>query len=253
MTTNKLILLILHEETGKRFSFTVNPLLFKTTAAFLCVLVCLSVTFVFGYLYLLQKNFSYKNTLNSLQAAIKRLETEKKESEGYRHWADSVIFKRLNFEETMGTGSGVKAGTAAEDAQAKKQDSIRELLAIEDFDITRINLALDFDCSFKLVNRGSSKSKLSGYLFIIASNVDTVPSVFQSWPKEEFLNGMPRDFHNGSTFDIRYHKFVKGRINQSDFGTKFNRLDVLAYAQDGTLLLKKGFNIEGLLQESPYE
>lgn len=250
---NKLILLILHEETGKRISVTVNSLLFKMTAALVCSLLCISIIFVFGYLYLLQKNNSFKIILNTLQADIKRLEFEKKESKVYRQWADSVIFKRLNFEETMGTGSGLKAGAAIEDIQDKRQDVSSELLAIDDFDITRINLALDFDCSFKLVNKRSGTTKQSGYLFLIASNTDTVPSIFQSWPKEELENGIPRDFHQGSTFDIRYLKYVKGRINQSDFGTKFNHLDVIAYAQDGTLLLKKGFNIEELLQESPYE
>ncbi len=250
---DKLILLVLQENTGKRVSFTVNALLFKTTAALVCTLLCLSGISVFGYLYHLQKNYSFKNTAQSLHADIQRLRTEKKESEVYRQWADSVIFKRLNFQETMGTGSGLKAGTAAEDMQVKKQDISSELLAIEGFDITRINLALDFDCSFKLVNRAANSKKQSGYLFLIASNTDIVPSVFQSWPKEELQNGMPRDFRQGSTFDIRHMKYVKGRINQYDFGTKFNRLDVVAYSPDGALLLKKSFDIEGRLQESPYE
>lgn len=201
------------------------------------------------------RNKSYKNAISILETDMKKLQEDHNDSSVYRQWADSIIFKRLNFEDNiMGTGTGNKSNNSSEsDVQDVKQFQTDSPLSIDDFDVTRVNLALDFNCSFKLVNKKPGTSKLTGYLFMVASSTDITPSAYITWPQADLENGIPKNYRQGSTFDIRHMKYIKGRINQDDIGTKFNHLEVIAYSQDGTIILKKGFSIENRLQQSPFE
>ena len=99
----------------------------------------------------------------------------------------------------------------------------------------------------------AQNKKASGYLFVMASNTETVPEIYECYPQTEIVSGLPKDYTKGITYNIRYLKKIKGRINQPDIGPRFNRIDVLAYAEDGALIMKKGFYIEKTLQESPFE
>ncbi|MEI6127139.1 MAG: hypothetical protein WCQ99_11365, partial [Pseudomonadota bacterium] len=220
----------------------------------LFLIIFFSLVSIPGFFYMSQQNLCLKSSIQRLETDITKLGAVKIDSVVYRQWADTVIFKRLNFEDHLGTGSGTKSDTVLE-GEIKEADrtAAEPLLAIEDFDVTRINLSLDFNCSLKLINKSSNNKKLSGYLFLVASNTDAAPALFDSCPPVKLINGMPEDYAQGSTFDIRSMKYIKGRINQQDIGSKFNRLDVLAYSKEGTLLLKKGFYIEGSLQAGSFE
>jgi hypothetical protein len=171
----------------------------------------------------------------------------------YKQWADSIIFRRFNYEDVSGKGAADPEKKHNERDLTNKTSLEKKPVDIDEFDVRRINLKLDFEVSFKLINRSQNGKKLSGYLYIIALNTEIKPEIFASWPTADIVAGMPKDYKKGSTFSINYLKHVKGRIDQPDIGAKFNRIDIIAYSDDGTIILKRGFYIERLLQQSPYE
>jgi hypothetical protein len=200
------------------------------------------------------ENTAYSNLVKELERVRQDLKNENEEAAFYRKWADKIIFKRLDFEEAP--GKGITSITQKSLDGAIKDDPLvprPSLLEIEDFAVDRINLALDFNFSFKLLNSLSRNKKLSGYIFIIASNQEAIPPLYGTWPQVDISSGMPENFTKGEDFSIRYLKNIRGRINQPDIGSKFNRVDMIAYSEDGRIIMKKGFFIERLLQESPFE
>lgn len=187
-----------------------------------------------------------------LEAQVIRLEEDKRQALLYKKWADDIIFKRLNFEDIQGKGTN---GLARNTLDGEINDSFKpahQMAGVEKIDVRRINLALDFDCSFNLIKQSKNNSKLSGHLFIVASNRETIPKRYSAWPPIEIIeeSGLPADYKKGDDFNIRYMKQVKGRITQPEIGPKFNRIDLIAYSDTGELIMKQGYYIERLLQES---
>ena len=96
--------------------------------------------------------------------------------------------------------------------------------------------------------------KLSGHFFLIARNDDVIPSIYSTWPPARLgPDGLPLDYSRGSAFSIRHMKRIKGRINQNAIGPKFNRVDLIAFSEGGDLLMKRGFYIDKMLLQSPFD
>jgi len=187
-----------------------------------------------------------------LEGQIAGLQQESEEFALYRQWADRIIYQRLNYEDTAGQGSS-QLPVASLDGKVISDNPQPNLLDIDDFEVQRVNLALDFEVAFKLINTAADRRKMTGYVFIVASNTDVVPACFASWPQVAIVSGMPGDFRSGLEFSIRSLKKVRGRITQPPTGPKFNRIDLIAYSEDGNIIMKRGYYVERQLQQSPYD
>ncbi len=246
-------ILLLSEHSGKKFSTRLSHTALRIITGCALFVVCACLISTSGYLYMCNKNRLHTNAVVSLTHNVEQLRAETRETSRYRAWAEDIIFKRVNHYAVSGKGASSINENTLDGEIAALDKEIESLVGIEDFTISRINLTLDFDCSFKLCNTSGRGMPQSGYLFVIASNRETIPPAYQAWP-ETVLNGSaPRDHTTGSTYSIRYMKKVNARIRQPDIGPKYNRVDVVAYSEDGTQVMQKGFYIERMLQESPYE
>jgi hypothetical protein len=192
------------------------------------------------------------NRTTLLEKKLTDLQQAYEEAELYRQWADRIIYRRFNYEETAGKGAP-KMPPSSLDGKVISETQQPGLLDIDELEVRRFNLELDFDVSFKLINATGDSRKLSGFVFIVASNTEVVPSIYAAWPQVDIVSGMPGDFRKGLEFSIRSLKKVNGRITQPSIGPKFNRVDLIAYSDDGNIVMKKGYYIERMLQQNPYE
>ncbi len=244
--------MLLSEKSGRHYAakLSLTALLIMLVAG--VGLVVMTVVSITGYLEIRRVNSEYFATIAQQKIELNSLTDEREEAVMYKEWADRIIYRRLHFEDRTGKGSSSSAHASLDGEVPNGAMKTGYRLDVDEFDVRRINLDLDFEVSFKLINRSRGK-KVIGYIYIIASNDDVVPVMYDSWPQVEIISGLPNDFKKGVNFSIRYLKGVKGRINQPDIGSKFNRVDLIAYSDDGNIMMKKGFYIERLLKQSPYE
>lgn len=245
-------IMFLSEKSGRNYSVKLSPLrltLLLLAAVTLCGVAVVSLVLSAGAL---RQQSDALSRVERLQCEVQQLRDRDRESALYKQWADKLIFRRMNpvdadvaSEADPGARSGEIAGAA--------RNAAGSTLDIDGFDVRRINLALDFEVSFILINRKRSAGKQDGYLFIVAGNRDVQPERYDSWPAAELAGGVPVDCTRGSKFSIHYLKEVTGRITQPDIGARFNRVDILAYAGDGTLLMKRGYYIERRLHQHATE
>ena len=216
---------------------------------FIVSLICLTVVSLTNYFSLLKQNSFYKIRMESLQKKISSLNEDTRQAYLYKQWADRIIFRRMNYKdsETVKGNEGVSKLREGVVPGSRKYQ-----LDVDEFDVRKINLELDFEVSFKLINVQGGNRKQEGYLFIVAGNEDVTPAVYSSWPSVKLKAGLPRDYRKGLRFSIRYLKVIKGRITQPDIGPRFNRVDVITYSADGKILMKRGYYIERFLNQSPY-
>ncbi len=250
----KMTILFMSEKSGRRISARISYSFIKTLATIVICTVCASIISTAGYLHILQRSTSSKKTVAMLTESVRQLQAEKRETDDYRKWADDIIKKRFNHFDVSGKGSNGPSQTIL-DGEINTDTALPgpSVLDIENVDVTRINLSLDFNCSFKLLNTTGKNKTASGYVFVVASNRESIPPVYDVWPKTLLYSGMPVDYTSGSDFSIKYLKQVQARITQPDIGPKFNRVDILAYNTDGKLVMDRGFYIERMLRECPYE
>lgn len=245
--------MLLSEKSGRNYSTKMSRISLLMIVVFLIALITITTVLLNSYLHVRRQNKSFEFQINELQTNLDKLNDESRDAELYKQWADRIIFRRLNYEDLPGQGN-VDLNENARDGEitAESYKSSRSLLDVDEFDVRRVNLELDFEMSFKLLNRTPDRKNLAGYIFAIASNRDVKPEIYDSWPRVENMSGLPKDFKKGSKFSIRYLKNIKGRINQPDIGPKFNRVDLIAYAEDGKIIMKKAYYVERFLQQSPY-
>ncbi len=247
-------LMILSEKSGRNYSIKTRlmPLLLLIFGFF--GIIALTVISIANYVHVYQQITDAEQMIGTLEKDLAELKEQNREAVQYKQWADAIIYRRTHYDDITGKGT-MTAGQNSRAGEVPGSDikPKSSLLDIDEFDVRRLNLELDFEVSFKLINRSNGRKKLSGYLHIVASNNDVKPDIYSSWPPGELLSGMPQDYKKGSKYAISYLKQVKGRINQPDIGSKFNRVDVIAYSEDGNIVLKKGFYVERLLQQNPYE
>ena len=246
-------IMLLSEKSGRSYSVKMRLMPLLCLLAAVCCLIAVTLFSGAAYITSKRQNAGLQDAVLKLQADVQRLQQENYEAALYKQWADAIIYRRFNYEDTAGKGASTLPRSALAPEVKAEPPAEQSPLDIDEFDVRRVNLDFDFEVSFKLINRSPSSKRLSGYLYIIALNTEVKPEIYAAWPSEEIVAGMPRDFKKGSTFSINYLKHVKGRIDQPDLGPKFNRVDVIAYNDDGNIMMKRGFYIERFLQQSPYE
>jgi hypothetical protein len=246
---HKHAIIFLYDAAGRRLSYTFRLNTLRAVLASGGAFILLALTLMGAYVYTYQHNYRLKSHARTLSRTITTLEQLQKRAGDYKNWADTIIQKQFNFEDIAGKGSSSLAKNILDGPVEISPAKQSGLIDIDDFQIARINLALSFDCSFKLLNK--AKRHISGYLFIIGRNTETIPETYATWPPAECISGMPADITDGSSFSIRYMKPVRGRISQPAIGPKFNQVDIVAYSDTGDLLFHKGFYIERMLQENP--
>jgi hypothetical protein len=245
--------MLLSEKSGRSYSVKMRLLPLLCLLLALCCLAVFTLLSGAGYMAISRRNAGLRDSVLKLQADLQRLQQENREASLYKQWADAIIYRRFNYEDAAAKGAPPQPRNDPAGDVKNEAASEQSPLDIDEFGVQRVNLDFDFEIYFKLINRSQSGKRLSGYVYIIALNTEVKPEIYAAWPPAEIVSGMPRDFKKGSTFSINYLKHVKGRIEQPDLGPKFNRVDIIAYSEDGNIMLKRGFYIERFLQQSPYE
>lgn len=250
--TMEYTIILVSEKSGKHYSFKMR--LFVLIILILLFIAMTAATYITTsrYLSLYQKNSALKTALKKTEQSIRNLEAEKKEALLYGKWADRIIYRRTHNGEKQYSDDTQQQLTPAPAADNESgQDN--NVLGIDSIKITRINLEKDFDYSFRLVNTGSKNIKKSGFLFIIASNSSTRPIHATSTPETALSDGRPIEYKKGFPYSIRFLKNISGRIHQPDIGEKYDLFTVLAYSDDGDILMEKSYHIDTLLNSNPYE
>ncbi len=248
-------LMLLSEKSGKNYSIKMRPVMLLVFFSCCIGIIVMTVLSSVNYVNIYRKNTQSRETLAKLRSELEHLKQENREAALYKKWADSIIFRRLHYNDPDANNSSddEAGGARAGEISAAAQGTERSQLDIDDFDVRRLNLEYDFEVSFKLINRTQGKKKITGYLYVIASNNDVKPEIYCPWPPVKLISGIPNDFKKGSKFAISYLKHIKCRIDQPAIGSKFNRVDLIAYSDDGNIIMKRGFFVERLLQQRPYE
>lgn len=246
--------MFMSDKNGKLFSGKINATALRAVGLSAVGLILILVFSLTQYSLMLHQSGSLKTLLRILQKDFLQLDEENKNAALYRQWADKIIYKRLNYEDANGQGY-FSMPVNALDGEVKDDPTrpSRALMDIDNFEVNRINLALDFNVSFNLLNRTKGQKTLSGYFFVVAGNREVIPPIHEARPRAAVPHGLPADYKKGEAFNIRYMKPVSTRINQPYIGPKFNRVDLIAYSEDGKIIMKKGFYIERLLQENPFD
>ena len=244
-------LTIIFKKTGRIFSFNITMGIFITSLAFMVLLngSLVFLTFQCGNLQY-KKSFLLKK-IGHMQTEMEQMKNEIKEAMYYKKWADNIIYRRLYAGSLSGQGSSsYSSGVSNNSLKLKPESSVIDsaLVGIDDFQVESLNLELDFELSFYLVNKDRENKRTSGYVTIVGMNEDVIPPVYGVFPRIELKDGAPVDYQEGLSFAIRYLRPVKARINQPSIGPKFNEIIIMVYSTEGELILKQGFNVERMLQ-----
>jgi len=251
MTVQDDFLTVIFKKTGRILSFNISTGRFIISLIFLFLLNILFIFFVFQY-----GNFHYKKRvlvkeISSMKAEMEQMSEEIKEAMYYKRWADNIIYRRLYAGSMSGQGSSSHSGVVSNGSLKLRPESTVidiSLVGIDDFQVKSLNLEMDFELSFKLVNKDKENRRISGYITIVGMNEDVIPPVYGIFPHIDFKNGEPIDCKEGLSFAIRYLRPIRARINQPSIGPKFNKVIIMVYSTEGELILKQGFNTERMLQ-----
>ncbi len=244
-------LTIILKKTGRILSFNVTTAKCVIALAIVLLMNVVLVFFIFQYGTLQYKKMLLVKEITGMKGDIAQMREEIKEAMYYKKWADGIIYRRLYDSSISGQGSSFFSSSSSNSSVKLKPESSvidTSLVGIDDLQVKGLNLELDFELSFKLVNKDRGKGLISGYITIVGMNEEVTPPVFGVFPHIEFENGAPVDYQEGLSFAIKYLKQVKARINQPSIGSKFNKVVVMVYSTEGTLILKQGFNIEKMMQ-----
>jgi len=251
MTMRDNFLTIIFKKTGRILSFNITTGRFIVSIVLVFLLNVLLVFFIFQYGNLNYKKMILVKKVDSMEDEMRQMKEEIKEAKYYKRWADNIIYRRLYNGSISGQGSSFLSDGISNDSLKLKPESTvidNSLVGIDDFQVKSLNLELDFELSFNLVNKDRGNSRICGYITIVGMNEEVIPSVYGVFPHIEFKNGAPVDYQEGLSFAIRYLRPVKARINQPSIGPKFNKVMIIVYSTEGELMLKQGFNIEKMLQ-----
>jgi len=243
---------IIFKKTGKILSFNITTKGFIFSLGLLFLLSGLMLIFIFQYGNLYYKERILAKMVSSMEENMKQLREEIKEARYYKRWADSIIYRRLYNGSIAGQGSSFFSREISNGYERLKPESRvidNSQVGIDDFQVRSLNLELDFEIFFKLVNKDKKNRRISGYITIVGMNEEVIPPVYGVFPHIDFKNGAPVDYQEGLSFAIRYLKPIKARINQPSIGPKFNKVMIMVYSTEGELILKQGFNLGKLIQE----
>ncbi len=91
--------------------------------------------------------------------------------------------------------------------------------------------------SFKLINNSESEQSAYGYLVVLAEHDSGLLERYGTFPDIEVLPGNALSFTSGDSYAIKRFKQVDAAITLEDMPSKYNRLKVLVFDQQGELLL----------------
>ena len=244
-------LTIIFKKTGRILSFNITTGKLIASLSLVFLLNVLLIFFIFQYGNLRYKKRVLVKKVSSMESEMEQMREEIKEARHYKRWADNIIYRRLYAGSMNGQGSSFYSrGFSNESLKLKPESTVidNSLVGIDDFQVKSLNLELDFELSFNLVNKDRRHRHISGYITIVGGNEDVIPPVYGVFPHIEFKNGAPVDYQEGLSFAIKYLRPIKARINQPSIGPKFNEVMIMVYSTEGELILKQGFNIEKILQ-----
>lgn len=243
-------LTIIFKKTGRIISVNISMGIFMASLALIILLNGSLVFLTFQWGHLQHKKSFLQKQIGKMQTEVEQMKDEIKEAMYYKKWADSIIYRRLYAGSLSGQGSASYShGVSNDSFQLKPGSAVIDsaLVGIDDFQVKSLNLEMDFELSFYLVNKDKENKRISGYLTIAGMNEDVIPPVYGVFPRIDFKDGTPVDYQEGLSFAIRYLRPVKARINQPSIGPKFNEIVVMIYSTEGELILKQGFNVERML------
>ena len=251
MTMRESFLTIIFKKTGRIFSFNISTGKFIICLVLMFLLNGLLVFFIFQYGTLSYKKGILAKKVDSMEREVGQLKEEIKEAMYYKRWADNIIYRRLYSSSVSGQGSSsFGSGIPSGPLKLKPESTVidNSLLGIDDFNLKSVNLELDFELSFNLVNKDREHGRISGYITIVGMNEEVTPHVYGVFPHINFEDGAPVDYQEGLSFSLKYLRPVKARINQPSIGPKLNKVMVIVYSTEGELILKQGFNLEKMLE-----
>jgi len=244
-------LTIIFKKTGRILSFNITTGTFITSLSLVFLLNVLLIFFIFQYGNLHYKKRILVKKVGSMEAKMEQMREEIKEARYYKRWADNIIYRRLYAGSIDGQGTSFYSSSFFNESMKLKPESTvidNSLVGIDDFQVKSLNLELDFELSFNLVNKDRGHRRISGFITIVGRNEEVIPPVYGVFPHIEFKNGAPVDYQEGLSFAIKYLRLIKARFNQPSIGPKFNEVMITVYSTEGELMLKQGFNIEKILQ-----
>ncbi len=250
----KINLIFLSKKSGQRYSIQLSRA-FSMIMLFLFTIIAAVLVFSLSVISMLNnRTLVLQSNIQDLELKKQKMVKNKEEAELYRQWSENLIFKQFNFTDISGRGSNVLPEARLEGEIVPGDFTPKNMfIDVENFNVNRFNLALDFDCYLDLVNRRAGRREISGYFFILARNEEVIPEIYSLWPGGTIKSGKPAAYTEGDSFSILYMKKIKARIIQPEIGPKYNRVDLIAYDDDGELLMHKGYYIEKSLVEYPLE
>ena len=115
------------------------------------------------------------------------------------------------------------------------------IIAIENIRTRQSSRGDSFVLSLDLVKLNVSNTKLSGYVYLLWKVSDRYQTLPES---EEIKNGMPADFKEGDTFDIRYRKPISWKIKTRE--SDIQSLSLLVFDTVGKIILKEDITRKAL-------
>jgi len=244
-------LTIIFKKTGKICSFNITTGIFITSLALLVLMNGSIVFLTFQYGNLQHKKSSLLKKIGGMETEMEQMRDEIAEAIFYKKWSDNIIYRRLYAGSLSGQGSSSYSSRISNNSLKLRPESTvidNAIVGIDDFQVKSLNLELDFELSFYLVNKDRENKRTSGYVTIVGMNEEVIPPVYGVFPHIEFEDGAPVDYQEGLSFAIRYLRPVKARMNQPSIGPKFDKVMIMVYSTEGELILKQGFNIERMPQ-----
>ncbi|MBF0465929.1 MAG: hypothetical protein HQK88_13490 [Nitrospirae bacterium] len=220
-------LIYFKDKSGKALTLKLRSWLFKFLVVFTLCFFALSVFAIYFVYKLKKENISILTELDATDRENRNIKAAVKEAEAKKPVLDVRVKK-----------PEVATEKPVQSVSSEVQNINTGLIGIENILAKRSNRGDALVISLDLVKAQVSTTKLSGYVFLVWKLSDKYHSLPES---EEIKNGIPADFKEGDTFDIRYRKPISWKINYS--GSGIQSLTVVVYALDGNILLRE--NITG--------
>ena len=99
------------------------------------------------------------------------------------------------------------------------------------------NTSVRYEFNLRKIAQGAEP--VSGYLFVVLTRGDATPPTLVPYPDVPLKDGVPTDVKRGTRFSIRHGKMVQGKIDGLEEAAKFDKAWVLAFDEDGRIIMKK--------------
>lgn len=225
--------------TGKIFNLTYIRSAALILLFFVLFLIA-GIIFLFTTLkFVKDDNQNLENNLEKTQTKLLEL---KKENEQLRI---KLAFLKPSETLTSQEKNGEKKDFKREDKQEEKKNIIKDFskipLETRNFKIesTKGQVRVNFD----LVNISKSDLIISGYVFVLLSNENISETHWMISPYSKITRGKPSSPQNGQYFSIQRFKPVTIKFPGISSTGVLNKADIFIYAEDGELVLKKGFDL----------